>query len=65
MDDYVCKKCGKDMSLYLERRKSKFIEFKKGTYHAFYDGSISGHRWIEIITCRRCGNVWEVEGSDI
>lgn len=38
---------------------------KPGTYKAFYDGSVSGHRWIDIVTCRRCGNTWEIEDQDI
>jgi rubrerythrin len=70
MDDYICKKCGYDMSntiMWVNERgwKSKFLAFKEGSYKAFYDGSISGHRWIKLITCRHCGNAWEVRNSDI
>jgi uncharacterized protein YbaR (Trm112 family) len=64
-DDLICPKCRHDMSYISETRKSKFLEFKKGSYHSYYDGSFSGHRWTEIITCRKCGNKWEVENSDI
>lgn len=70
LEEYICEKCGYDTFPHIEKmessgRKTKFAIMKLGTYKEFYDGSFSGHKWVEIITCRRCGNQWEVKNQDI
>lgn len=70
LEEYICKKCGYDTFPHIEKmessgRKTKFAVVKADSCKSFYDGSVSGHRWIELITCRRCGNIWEVRNSDI